>query len=553
MPNCLCTISNDDLIKGTETLIKSFLKNNSWFSEDILVLSNNKISILSDENKAKLLALYDKIKFIEVNEEPYNKITNYLKRFRSTSNFNISDFFKYEIFSISGYDRLVFLSSDCLVFGDIKELFNQSHEFTVIQESKKYPTGGYRYFQNSKPFSVSFNSGVFSIAGNMINSQITTRLLNYTLSKPDWELNEQSVMNDYFKNNDIQFLHNKFNTLKVCFPDSSFNKFDSDIRIIRYIGEKPWQRKTKSPEMIYQLIENLWLNYDNINISTITRTDAYTKVIDIPRPIPQNSTILHNTKLVEPAKNPIENKPKIVEPIENPRVPEEILNKRKLQVRPIHNMNNNRALAENIAINFDAKALGLNIVNLKYLRDLIKDKRVCLVANSSDLLKVELGEYIDSHDIVIRCNSFPIDKIYTGERTDIHCLYYLHLENLEKRVDTRIVFSPNLINWKNFLSFRINPNNQYNIINLYWPILNGIIGRDESIFPTTGFNMLRTIYYLGGYNEFNLVGFNWYEDGDNSIYRISEFKGISKTHNFAYEKKWVFDNLIKNEDYIISL
>ena len=72
MPNCLCTISNDDLIKGTETLIKSFLKNNSWFSEDILVLSNNKISILSDENKAKLV-LNGVMPFVEHGAEPILK------------------------------------------------------------------------------------------------------------------------------------------------------------------------------------------------------------------------------------------------------------------------------------------------------------------------------------------------------------------------------------------------------------------------------------------------------------------------------------------------
>ncbi len=561
MQACLCTISNNFVFSGTETLIKSFLKNNQWFSNDILILYSNTISPLSDENKEKLITLYEKVKLIEINEQPYTKISNYLKRVKfNNDQSGYYDLFKYEIFSIKGYDRLVYLDKDSLVLNDISEAFNQQHDFVVTQETKNYPTQGYRYFQNSKPFSVLFNSGFFSIAGSMFNSQITTRLQNYSLTKPDWEQFEQTIMNEYFKNNDILFLHNKFNTLKVCFQDNDFRKFDPEIKIIRFIGEKPWQRKTKQSEMVYQNLEKIWFDFNNIDIKSFnTPLKPYIKVIDVPRPLPDSIEPIVGTKKIEamfesPISKIVErekhkdhmtnnsNNPNNQEPKHVPR-----------PIRPARPIKVNPRRTQTSYSNIDLSSIGLNLVNLKWLTDLINNKRVCLVANSSDLLEANLGSFIDGHDIVIRCNSYVINKEFTGEKTDIHVMYYLHNDNLEKNVDTRIIYSPNLINWKNFLKYKLIKGNQNNVVDLYWPMQNGFLNKDEHLFPTTGFNTLRTICALGGYSEFNLIAFNFYEKGNESIYRIGNNQEISKTHNFQYEKKWILNNAKKYEKYIISL
>lgn len=557
MSKCLCTVSNNNSFQGTELLIKSFLKNNSWFTDDIIVLCSQVISQLDQENKEKLINLYNKIKIIEINDSQYIKIQNYLKRSKHIQ-YDFSEFIKYEIFSIQGYERLVYFNYDCLILGDISEVFNQSHDFVVTQETKNYPTNNYRYFQNSKPVSVLFNSGFFSISGNMFNQQITTRLQNYTISKPNWDQFEQSVMNHYFKNNDLQFLHNKFNTLKVCFQDSNFKKFDSDIRVIRYIGEKPWQRKTKSSEMIYQHLEKLWINFNSVDTLKFDKKEKpLVRVIDIPRETPIEPNLIIRTKKQEEKNIQPQPNTNIINTqiIETKETTQELLKDKKdyekiIRERKIHQ---NKVMRNQLQQNIDLSQLGVNISRLSSFPKIIKDKKICLIANSSDLLKANLGEYIDSHDIVIRCNSFVIDKQYTGEKTNIHVLYYLHNENLEKEVNTRIIYSPNIINWKNFIKHKIIKNKQNDILDLYWPMQHNFINSDERLFPTTGFNTIRTIHYLSGYLEFNLIGFNFYENGLDSIYRVGHNREISKTHNFKYEKEWIIRNAKKVEKYIITL
>ena len=36
--SCICTITNDDFVEGCITMIYSFLKNNKWFNNDIVIL-----------------------------------------------------------------------------------------------------------------------------------------------------------------------------------------------------------------------------------------------------------------------------------------------------------------------------------------------------------------------------------------------------------------------------------------------------------------------------------------------------------------------------------
>ena len=47
---------------------------------------------------------------------------------------------------------------------------------------------------------------------------------------------------------------------------------------------------------------------------------------------------------------------------------------------------------------------------------------VAVVGSSKILLDEPQGEFIDSHDVVIRCNRAPIDEKYTGKRTDIRII-----------------------------------------------------------------------------------------------------------------------------------
>lgn len=194
----------------------------------------------------------------------------------------------------------------------------------------------------------------------------------------------------------------------------------------------------------------------------------------------------------------------------------------------------------------------INLISLADFKKLLDNKTICLVANSSDLLTDTLGEYIDSHDIVIRFNSYVLDPVHTGTKITIHASIYLESVNLENKVDYRIIISNSKRNWVNRLN-SLDPSLQLGVINVNWPLSN-ILNRenhDLNKVPTTGFNVILLLYELINYKSVTLVGFTFYKDGIDSIYRVSTVaKHISKVHNYSFEEKWINSVFTKKNNYI---
>ncbi len=183
-----------------------------------------------------------------------------------------------------------------------------------------------------------------------------------------------------------------------------------------------------------------------------------------------------------------------------------------------------------------------SFIDLEKFKSFIFDKRIILVANSSDLLKNKNGSLIDSYDIVIRFNSFKIDKIHTGEKTTIHASVHLQDINLDYFVPVRFIISNNLNKWINKIK-NLNKFNQSLL--LKYNHHNEIIGHPKDKNPTTtGFVMLSLLLKIGGFKKVDLIGFNFYENGLNSILRTHEgtLLDISKVHDYGYEKMVIMDN-----------
>ena len=183
----------------------------------------------------------------------------------------------------------------------------------------------------------------------------------------------------------------------------------------------------------------------------------------------------------------------------------------------------------------------LSFIDLASFKDFIKDKKIALVANSSDLLNYKNGSDIDNHDIVIRFNSFKLEPEYTGEKTTIHASIYLQDINLDYFVPIRIIICNNVIKWVSKLK-TINRYDQTFILKYNHP---SIFGFDLNKSLTTGLNTLITLMKLGGYNRIDLYGFTFYKDGKNSILRTDAglVSGISKVHDYEFEKTFIFDKM----------
>lgn len=77
------------------------------------------------------------------------------------------------------------------------------------------------------------------------------------------------------------------------------------------------------------------------------------------------------------------------------------------------------------------------------LKDIVNNKTVAVVGPSSNIEKYDDGEFIDSHDVVIRLNDASTDKKHRGEKTDV---VYIdgsgrRIETIISKIDSYFVFS----------------------------------------------------------------------------------------------------------------
>lgn len=255
----VCTVCNDEFVQGAQVLIYSFLKNNPWFNGDFIVFYNNEYSRLSLENKNKMSKLYSKIEFRNVDISDYSKVIKRFKRLwkgKPQERF-IPSLFTYEAFELTReYDKVLFLDSDMLVTGNVSNLLNIEEDVTVTPDTGKYDV--------HKKYNT-FNGGFLLLNGDQ--SKYKAGLLKFGEVTNNHALADQSMMNDYFNGN-VSFLNSRYNCLKRCFNDRNFYRYDKQIKIIHYVGAKPWRSNKSKMELNYTKIESMWHEvYNNIDYS----------------------------------------------------------------------------------------------------------------------------------------------------------------------------------------------------------------------------------------------------------------------------------------------
>ncbi|MBO7940414.1 glycosyltransferase family 29 protein [Streptomyces sp. S9] len=199
---------------------------------------------------------------------------------------------------------------------------------------------------------------------------------------------------------------------------------------------------------------------------------------------------------------------------------------------------------------------GVKWLSLGEFRNRIAGKSVCLIANSGSIAESSLGSEIDAYDLVVRFNSYRIDPVHTGRRTDIHVTIHKHAYNWEQPVDTRLVFGGNSPDWKYSVRNKLVPGAQscVNDESLRWPVraLGGTSTDHLTGIPTSGFNMLWLLDFLDVSPTLDLIGFDFYESG---AYRLPEAMklAITNVHAYGSEKAWVMERAQSVSDLRISL
>lgn len=215
------TNCDKNYIIGFEVMLKSLIENNPRVQKEnypFIILSND----LEEDDLITSRKIHNNVILRRYDETKYHKI-NEMKKERMA----FGDYTKFELFSITEFDKIIFLDSDTLILGNIDYLIDFKEDFGAVREL----------------FIDQHNTGVMVINKKYLNEKVTEDLIKLTELYGITEHLDQDIINNYFLDviTDIPI---SYNFLKIynkgIFKNTGIPKY---IKILHYVVKKPWQNR----------------------------------------------------------------------------------------------------------------------------------------------------------------------------------------------------------------------------------------------------------------------------------------------------------------------
>jgi lipopolysaccharide biosynthesis glycosyltransferase len=248
----LITILNDDFMEAFPAFINSFLDTNKWFDGDLIILYSDDFAPLSERNRVIAQRFYYKTIFQGISDSRYNILISRLKEKRFTASL-----LTLEVFNQPDYDKVLYLDVDMLIVGDVRSVFQLPQDVIVTPDSRTYEEHN---FIKRPTDQVRFNGGFICVDKNFMSPAHFANMVRLS-GTVEMRLGEQELLNAYLGQHTLFMLGTNYNVLKRCFPNRAkedLKRMLPRIKIIHYVGEKPWKPKTTFHEQDYTIIENLW-------------------------------------------------------------------------------------------------------------------------------------------------------------------------------------------------------------------------------------------------------------------------------------------------------
>ena len=244
---CFATVSSKEYLVGTRALLNSLVTNNR-ITEDFVIISDD----ITNEDVESLKAIYPNVKLHSVDKRCYGFIQDYIDTQNQWVKYIhdkfINMYFKFEVFGLDEYKKIVFLDSDTLVIGDISFLLNLNCDMGAARDGERNEI---------------FNSGVLVIGEKYIGKEVKKKFLEQAceiikkggLKDIGDTIADQAILNVILKGKFYEFpnTYNFFRTLYV-----QCGSMMADVRLVHYVRQKPWEG---DQSRYMSFVEQLWHKY----------------------------------------------------------------------------------------------------------------------------------------------------------------------------------------------------------------------------------------------------------------------------------------------------
>jgi lipopolysaccharide biosynthesis glycosyltransferase len=128
----MVTVTSENYVQWTMTMVYSFIKSNDWFTGDIILICNH----LPEEFKQRF-AVFRNVRFVQPTDLLLYKIEDLCAHIPAFTRM-ASMFYSLETFNLTGYDKVLFLDSDMLVVKPVEDVFETQESFLASAESCWY-------------------------------------------------------------------------------------------------------------------------------------------------------------------------------------------------------------------------------------------------------------------------------------------------------------------------------------------------------------------------------------------------------------------------------
>jgi len=237
-----CSTLNDLYFEGFLTFFESFISNNPSFNYPYYIFTWGD---LSQKNIDYINTLYNNFIIKNIDNKKYEHV-RYNTRFR---NWNINCVNRFEILTLSNYDRIVFFDVDMIVLNNLDNLFKYEEDFCACEEPRDV------LIDHPAVFDVSlktFNGGLMLFSKRYLNEETRKALIDIAMQK-NWS-SDEPILNTFFTNDKVTFLPQDFLITMHGITADNF----STAKIIHFVGEKkPWSGSNLSQRYDRDSIEHI--------------------------------------------------------------------------------------------------------------------------------------------------------------------------------------------------------------------------------------------------------------------------------------------------------